>query len=111
MHGRARGALPHDHRLALIRDADRVGRHAGLGDRIARRLERAIENVHRVVLDPAGTRIVLRDLAIPAPADASVGGQHEAGAPGGALIDGQDVLHRLTRSALGTARVAGTEKS
>jgi hypothetical protein len=62
----ARAAFPDDGRLALIRDAD--GRDAlcadaGLLDGLARRQERVAPDVLGIVLDPAGRRVVLQELA------------------------------------------------
>ena len=86
--------MPDDDRLALIGDTHHVGHHSAHRDRIARRQERALENLVGVVLDPAGLRIVLRDLLITAPSDAAVGGDHQRGRSRRALIDREYVLHR-----------------
>ena len=80
--GVGRGArtrpLPHDDGLSLVRDADRVGTDARAIHRLTRRLERAIQDLDRVVLDPPGLRVILRDLAVCAPDDSSVGAHDEA---------------------------------
>ena len=62
-------------------------------DRLARRVERAIQNVERLVLDPARLGIVLRNLAIAAAEHAAVRGDHETGGAGGAGIDRENGLH------------------
>ena len=85
--------MPDDDRLALIGDADYLGLHSAHGDRIARREQRALENFLGVVLDPAGLRIVLRDLLVPAPGDATVGADHQRSGSGRALVDREHVLH------------------
>ena len=62
-------------------------------DCLARRLERAIQNVERLVLHPARLGIVLRNLAIAAAEHAAICGDHETGGAGGARIDGENGLH------------------
>ena len=91
--GRARRAIPEHHGLALVRDADRVRHEPALRDRLARRLERAGEDLVRVVLDLPGFGEMLRDLAIAAPGDAAVGRDDEAGRAGGALVDRENAFH------------------
>ena len=96
--GLAGGAVPEDDRLALVGDADRGGGDARLRDRLARRFEGAVEDVHRVVLDPSRLREVLRDLAVAAAGDAAGGVEHERGRAGGAFVDREDVAGRHGRN-------------
>ncbi len=53
----------------------------------------AFENLHRVVLDPARARKILRDLAIASAGDSAIRRDHEAGRSGGPFIDRENVLH------------------
>jgi len=91
--------VPDDHRLPLIGDADYVGPHAAHRDRIARRQQRALENLLGVVLHPAWLRIVLRDFLVPAPGDAAVGGDYQCSSARRALVYREDVLHRAVDAA------------
>ena len=101
--------VPKDERLALIRDADGRRSHARVGERLARGVERAVEDVARLVLDAPGLGIVLRNLAIAASEHATVGGDDEAGGAGGPGVDGENGLHVLkaTDEELGRHLVLG----
>ncbi len=90
---RASVAAPHDGRLALVRDPDpgEVGRaDPGVAQRIGGRLVDGAEDLVRVMLDPAGPRVGLAHLAMPAPGDPEPLVGDEAGRPGRALVDGED---------------------
>jgi len=90
----ARVAVPDHDGLTLVGDADRIGLHSAHRDGFARRGERALEDFIGVVLDPSRRWIVLGDLLISAPGDATVRADHQRSRAGRALIDRQDVLHR-----------------
>ena len=82
--------LPHDRRLALVREADRrqlLGPDPGLGERRGRSLEDALPELERVVLDPPRPGILLRDLAVAAPDGRQALVDDEAGRPRRALVD------------------------
>ena len=110
--GLAGVAVPKNYRLALIGDADHVRPHTAGRDRLARRLKSALENLLRIVLDPAGLRIMLGNLLIATTGDAAVGGDHQCSAAGRSLVDGEHVLRRAVRTTSGkedpfTARCFG----
>src|SRR5690606_6075770 len=91
--GLAALALPEDYRLALVGDPDRVGRDTRALDRLARRLDSAVEEIVRIVLHPSGARIVLRNLTISASHHATILGEYEAGRSRGPLVHREHVLH------------------
>src|SRR6185369_16379981 len=70
-------AMPENDRFALIGDADDVRSNCAFRDCIARRLQRAIENLLSVVLHPTRLRIMLGDLVITSSDDASIGRDDE----------------------------------
>ena len=53
----------------------------------------AVEDLHRVVLDPARLREILRNFAVTAAGDASIFADHETGRAGRPFVDRQDVFH------------------
>src|SRR5882672_6180214 len=91
MDGAAALALPSAHRLALVRDADGVGRHPGLADRFPRRLDGDAQDLLGVVLDLSRRWEVLRELAITAAEHAALIAQDECGAAGSSLIEREDI--------------------
>src|SRR5439155_18909259 len=93
MDGPARGALPGAHRLALVRDADGVGRNSRLFDGFARGVDGDAQDLLGVVLDLSRRREVLGEFAVTPAEDAAVGAQDERGGAGGALIEGEDSRH------------------
>ena len=85
-------AVPHDHGLALVRDADgaHVGVHrTGLRERLARHPPGHLPDLDGVVLDPAGTGEVLRELRVAPPQHTAIRTDHEAGGAGRPLVDRQ----------------------
>ena len=86
-------AIPDDRGLALVGDADAHGLGAGAGDRLARGGERRVEDLIGIVLDPAGLRKELRDLAIAARRDVAVLAHHQAGDAGGSGVNRENVTH------------------
>src|SRR5207253_7170488 len=88
-----------DDRLALIGDSDHIWSDSTDRNRITRREQRALEDFFRVVLHPAGLRVVLRDLSVASPSDATVGGDDQGSRARCALVDREHVLHRRIRSA------------
>src|SRR6185437_9187501 len=91
--GGARRPVPEQDRLALVGHADRCGHGASRGDGLARCLERAANEILRVVLHPPRLREVLWDLPISSTRDATIHPAHEASRAGGALINRQDECH------------------
>jgi hypothetical protein len=84
--------VPADHGLALVGDADRLelaGADAGLVERLAGHGVRDVPDLGRVVLDPAGAREVLRELAVGAADQLALEVEHQAGRPRGPLVDGE----------------------
>ena len=87
-------ALPHDGRLALVRDSD--GRDVlraepGRGDRLACRRDRIAPDVLGVVFNPSGRRVVLRKLAPGERDGAPLCIEDDAARRGRALVDGENV--------------------
>ena len=68
-----------------------VGPAASIASRAAP--THALEDLYRIVLDPARLRKILRNLTISAPGDATVLADHEAGHARGSFVDRQDVFH------------------
>jgi hypothetical protein len=93
VNGPAGIALPHAHRLALIRDAQGCRHDARLPDRLSRGLDRDAEDLVGVVLHLAGGREMLRELAIAPAEQPPVGCDDERGRAGRALIDREDGGH------------------
>jgi hypothetical protein len=91
--GLAGPAIPHHHGLALVGDADRRHRLAELADQLRERGLHCVPDLRGVVLDPAGTREVLRELPVrPAPWPSRL--VHGEGPhAGGAGIDRHDDGH------------------
>ena len=91
--GLAGPRVPGDDGLALVRDPDpiQVGAlHAGVGERLRRDLAGHLPDLGRVVLDPAGPREVLLELAVGAAARPALAVEDEAGRAGRPLVDRQD---------------------
>src|SRR5690606_19211721 len=90
---RSRISIPEQHRLALVGDADGIRHHARFGDCLVRSDDRAAEDLLGIVLNPSGSRKVLRQLSIAARDHAPLLGDDEAGAAGGAVVDRGGVAH------------------
>src|SRR5690606_16517483 len=100
----ARAALPHHGGLALVGDADGVdiaGLQAGPAQGLARGGQLAVPDLHRVVLDPAGLRVDLADLALGHGHEAAGLVEDDAARTGGALVEGQQVAHDLSPVSVG----------
>src|SRR6266446_9401710 len=93
MDGMAARALPGAHCLPLVRDTDRVGRHAGLADRFPRRVHRHAQDLLGVMLDLTGRWKVLSELAIAAAEHTACVAQDERGRAGSSLIEREDSGH------------------
>ena len=91
--GHTGGAVPEYDGLALVGDAERRRNQPTLCDRFARRVECAGKDFVGVVLDLAGLRKVLRDLAVAAAGYAAVGRDDHAGRAGGAFVDCKNGFH------------------
>ena len=87
----ARRGVPADDGLALVGDPDRL-ELAGLQARVLQRLAgdgvRDVPDLGRVVLDPAGPREVLGELAVAATDALPLEVEHEARGAGRPLVDG-----------------------
>jgi hypothetical protein len=84
--------IPADDGLALAGDADRLelpGPHARVVERLAGHRVRDVPDLRRIVLDPAGPREVLRELAVGAADQLALQVEHEAGRARGPLVDGE----------------------
>ena len=84
-------AVPEQHGLALVGDAD--GTQLGRVDLVERRprgLQRRLPDLLRGVLDPAGIREVLGELLVAARRDPAVGSDDQGGDAGRAGVDGED---------------------
>src|SRR6185503_3053592 len=89
-------AVPEHDRLALVGDAERddvLRADARAPARLAQHAERDAPDLLRVVLDPAGLRVVLPELGVRAPDDAPRAVEDEDRRPRGPLIDGDDARH------------------
>ena len=109
VYGLARGAVP-DHRgLALVGDAqgaDVGRRQPGLGQGLARRGQLGAPDLARIVLDPAGPGIDLRQLQLGRGHDAALGVEDDAARAGGALVQGKQIGHgAVSRKSRAGARV------
>ena len=85
--------VPGDDGLALVGDPDRVEVGAldpGVGDRLRGDPPRHLPDLGRVVLDPAGAREVLLELAVGAAGDPALAVEDEAGGAGRPLVDRED---------------------
>jgi hypothetical protein len=92
-------AVPHDRRLALVRDADGGERgrfHLGFPQRLPRDRERDAPDLLGVVLHPAGLRVVLLELRVAAPGDPPAPVEDEHRRARRALVDRHHV-RRLRR--------------
>ncbi len=92
-HRGARRSIPQDHGLTLVGDADRVGRHTRPSDRLAGRVERAVQEIVWIVFHPPRLRKMLRDFPVPAADHATIVGHDQTGRAGRTLVDSEDVLH------------------
>ena len=90
MDGPAGRALPEQRRLALVRDPDRrevARRESRVRERgVSGALDRR-PDLLGVVLDPPRPREMLRQLGVAATPHLELRVDHEAGRPGGALVD------------------------
>ena len=86
-------AVPQQHRLALVGDADagEVGLAAvPVGEAVAGRLEGGLPDLLRGVLDPAGLGEVLAELLVAPGGDGPVRGHHERRHARRTCVDGED---------------------
>ena len=104
--GLARRAIPKNRRLALVRDADRRDRAAKA--RFAQGLRGngalALPDLVRVVLDPAGLRIILPKRPLRVSADTAIAPEQNGARAGRPLIECQNIpLHEDTPLFIWTA--------
>ena len=88
-------SVPNHGGFALVGDADGRdvrGLRAGVGQRAARGGELGVPDFHRIVLDPAGVRIVLRELALVDAAHAARAIEDDGAGTGGALVQREEEL-------------------
>src|SRR5204863_311941 len=89
--------VPQDRGLALVRDADRheIGeRDVRLAHRLARDIALRAKDLLRVVLDPAGLRKDLLELALRDRDGGAFLVEQDRARAGGALVESENVLHR-----------------
>jgi hypothetical protein len=101
----ARRALPHDRRLALIRDTDRAHLARGrvrLRERLTPDGDRGGEDLLRVVLDVTRRGVVLRDLTVRASADGGRVVEDERGGAGRALVQREEEAHAVVKRRIGS---------
>ena len=92
----ARGALPQQRGFALVGDADGgdVGDvDVGLFHGQLQRVDLAVQNVLRAMLDPAGLGVDLRELDAMGSDEIGVLIEHDGAGAGGTLIQRNDILH------------------
>ena len=93
-------SVPRDDGLALVGDPDpgqRAPVDAGRVERLARDRARDVPDLGGVVLDPAGAREVLAELAVATPSGPSLGVEDDAGGAGRSLVDRKEHARSLTR--------------
>ena len=91
-------AVPNDAGLALVRDADGrdvLRRDAALFKGLGQGLYLRAEDVRRVVLDPAGTRVYLRVVVLGQGDDLAPPVEHDSPGTGRTLVKGNDVAFHL----------------
>ena len=106
-----RVALVDERRLALVRDPDaghRVRRGVGGLERLRACGERRLPDLVSIVLDPAGMREVLRELAVAAPDDAPVTVDDEPSDTGGPGVDREDARMHDGPSVMAASGTAST---
>ena len=89
-------------------------REAGLRQRLARGRELALPDLARVVLDPAGLRVDLAELALRHRDDAAVAVEDDAARAGGALVEGEEVAgsgHAVALRGWADARIAAMPRA
>src|SRR5690242_18298111 len=89
-------AIPEKRGLALVRDAhgrELLERQVRFAHRFARRIALRAVDLARVVLDPAGLRIVLGEFALRARHGAAFFVEDDSARAGGALVEREDVAH------------------
>jgi hypothetical protein len=86
-------AIPDHGGLALVGDADGANGDVGFGDGLARDLALRPPDFLGIVLDPAGLRIELAELALGDGEDASVVGEDEGARAGRAGVEGENGRH------------------
>ncbi|MCY1180811.1 hypothetical protein D9M73_212800 [compost metagenome] len=93
---RAAGVLVPDHGgLTLVGDADGrdlIVMQAGLRQGFDHHRALGGEDFHRVMFDPAGLRIMLRELALGGANHIGVAVENDGSRTGGALVQGDDVV-------------------
>jgi hypothetical protein len=100
--GQAGAAVPHDRRLALVRDPDAGEVAAAQSGAVQRRLDdrpRALPDLQRIVLDPAGARQDLRVLQLVARDLGACRVEHQEPRARGAVVDRPDQLAAAAGSA------------
>jgi len=97
---RPAGAVPGDHRLALVGDAEGGDPLAPLGDsprHLEKRGAHVVDDLGGIVLDPAGAREVLRELPVGDVGDLAGVVDDERAHPGGPRIHSHDARHGCRR--------------
>ncbi len=84
--------VPGDHRLALVGDADRGDGRRILADRFACASQRLVPDLARIMFDPAGAWIMLRDFGLDDPLHRAVGCEDHRARGCGALVEDQNCL-------------------
>jgi hypothetical protein len=87
----SRGFVPGDHGFALVGDAD-AGDAADFAQHLARAGQRRAPDLARVMLDPAGLRIVLHDFALRDRPQAPRQLEHHSAGGGRARVQHQDQI-------------------
>ena len=80
-------AVPEQHRLALVGDAD--GGRQGVAGRLAQHRDAGLPDLFRVVLHPAGRRVDLAKLALGHPERRAGDVEQDRAGRGGALVEGE----------------------
>ncbi len=97
----ARHRIPHAHRLALIGDPDRAEaavRDPGVRERLQGDRARRLPDLAGIVLDQAGAREMLLQLAVGAPDELRLVVEDQAGAARRALVDRENPSRHRRRS-------------
>ena len=96
-------AVPEQGRLALVGDAN-CRRHARLGNHLAHGRNHGLPQILRLMLHPAGCRVMLGKLALSAGHHPQACIKHNRPGRGGALVNGHDMAHPVLRFCPQTGR-------
>src|SRR5206468_896788 len=114
VHGLARGAVPDEGRLALVRDPDRrdvLAARAGPPERAPRRAQLTLPDLRRIVLHPARLRKVLGELVLVDRRHRPLAVEEDGPRGGGALVEReQEAAHTASPKSASTKSSASKSR-